>query len=61
MKKSVNSILNEKQILLNLYNPFIVNMKCSFQDKEKLYLVIDYLAGGDLRYRLFHQKSFSEE
>lgn len=61
MKKSVHSILNERDLLLNLYNPFIVNMKCSFQDKERLYLVIDYLSGGDLRYRLFSQKSFGEE
>ena len=28
--------------------------------KEKLYLIIDYLSGGDLRYRLFAQKVFLE-
>lgn len=33
-------------------NKFIVNMKCSFQDFNYLYLVMDLLSGGDLRYHL---------
>lgn len=61
IKKSVQSILNEKEILCSLYSPFIVNMKCSFQDRENLYLVLDYLTGGDLRYHLCSKQSFSEE
>eukprot|EP00919_Chromeraceae_sp_WS-2016_P015867 GHVR01037668.1.p1 GENE.GHVR01037668.1~~GHVR01037668.1.p1 ORF type:complete len:109 (-),score=8.78 GHVR01037668.1:1245-1571(-) len=29
-------------------NPWIVNLKCSFQDHENLYLVMEFLPGGDL-------------
>lgn len=36
-------------------------MMCSFQDKDNLYLVMDLLTGGDLRYHICHKKKFSEE
>ena len=60
MKKSVESILNEKTLLCQLNNPFLVNMKCAFQDTENLYIVLDYLSGGDLRYHLFTKIDFTE-
>lgn len=41
-------------------NPFIINMKYAFQDIENLYIALDYLSGGDLRYHLFTKPSFSE-
>jgi serine/threonine protein kinase len=36
-------------------------MYCSFQDKEYLYLVMDYCNRGDLRYQLAKLKVFTEE
>lgn len=60
-KKSVNSVMNEKDILSHLSHQFIVNMICAFQDRENLYLLIDYLDGGDLRYYINRHYSFSEE
>lgn len=35
-------------------------MKAAFQDRENLYLVLDYCSGGDLRYHLPH-KLYNEE
>ena len=32
----------------------------SFQDRENLYLVMDLLTGGDLRYHLSRKKKFNE-
>lgn len=60
-KKSVSSVLNEREILCQLENRFIVNMHCSFQDRENLYLLIDYLDGGDLRYYIHRDYAFNEE
>ena len=60
-RKSEKSIKTERDFLSRLHNPFIVNMTCSFQDYENLYLVMDLLTGGDLRYHLCIQKQFSEE
>ena len=33
----------------------------SFQDRETLYLVMDYLPGGDLRHHIGKCKKFTEE
>eukprot|EP00826_Nyctotherus_ovalis_P017809 TRINITY_DN15263_c0_g5_i1.p1 TRINITY_DN15263_c0_g5~~TRINITY_DN15263_c0_g5_i1.p1 ORF type:complete len:277 (+),score=29.72 TRINITY_DN15263_c0_g5_i1:135-965(+) len=59
-KRSVNSVMNERMILSQLRHPFIVNMNCAFVDRESLYLVMDYLDGGDLRFHLARQKKFCE-
>ena len=60
-RKSEKSIKNEREFLSKLHHPFIVNMICSFQDYDNLYLVMDLLTGGDLRYHICHKKQFNEE
>ena len=60
MKKSLYSILLEKQILSNLHYSLIANLNFSFQDKEYLYLILDYLPGGDLRYYMNNGMIFNE-
>lgn len=60
LKKSIQSVLNERQILSQLRHEFIVNMKTSFQDRENLYLLMDLLTGGDLRFHLCYQRRFTE-
>ena len=35
-------------------------MVCAFQDRENLYLVIDFMTGGDLRYHLSRRGAFTE-
>ena len=60
-KKSENSINYEREILSKLNNPFIINMYYAFQDSDNLYLVMDYLKGGDLRFHLTRHIHFSEE
>ncbi|CAD8209176.1 unnamed protein product [Paramecium octaurelia] len=59
-KRSVNSVLNEKYLLEHLHHPFLVNMSYAFQDRENLYLIIDLLTGGDLRFHLGKMRRFSE-
>ena len=60
-KNSINSIINERKLLAHLRHPFIINMHYAFQDKENLFIVMDYLPGGDLRYHIGKQKRFDEE
>ncbi len=36
-------------------------MNYAFQDNDNLYLVMDLLTGGDLRYHICKHKKFSEE
>ena len=60
-KKSEKSINSEMKFLSILNHPFIVNMHYAFQDNDNLYLVIDLLSGGDLRYHCSRYRTFSEE
>ena len=60
-RHSEKSIKGERDFLSVLLHPFIVNMVCTFQDYENLYLVMDLLTGGDLRYHLCKIRHFSEE
>jgi len=60
-KKSEKSIKAEREFLAKLHHPFIVNMNCAFQDYENLYLVMDLLTGGDLRYHFCRIRRFTEE
>ena len=59
-KRSEKSILGERDLLSKLKHPFIVNMLCAFQDYENLYLILDLLTGGDLRYHYNSPHIFSE-
>ena len=60
LRRSEKSIQSERELLSNLYHPFLVNMICAFQDYENLYLVMDLFKGGDLRYHIFLNKKFTE-
>lgn len=59
-KKSISSVMNERLLLSTLKHPFIVNMNYAFQDREYLYLVMDLLNGGDLRYHIGRKRKFKE-
>jgi protein kinase A len=58
-KKSINSVMNERKLLSTLNHPFIINMSYAFQDRENLYLIMDYLNGGDLRYHIGRRGRFT--
>ena len=60
-KRSEKGIKGERELLSKLHHPFIVNMYYSFQDYEYLYLIMDLLNGGDLRYHISRHKKFTEE
>jgi serine/threonine protein kinase len=47
----VRNLKAEKNILCNGH-PFLVHLHYSFQTPEKLYLVMDYIGGGDLFFHL---------
>ena len=46
--RQVEHTLNEKQILEQLKFPFLVDMLGTMQDSKNLYLVLEYVQGGEL-------------
>ena len=60
IKKSIRSIISERHILKHLHHNFITNLYFSFQDKDNLYLILDYYSGGDLRFYLNKNIQFND-
>ena len=46
--KQVEHIKNEKEILSEVNHPFIVTLYCAFQDERNLYMLLEFIIGGEL-------------
>lgn len=51
----------ERQILTSLNHPFLMKLHYSFQNKSKLFFVIEYCHGGELFGLLTKKQRLSEE
>uniref|UniRef100_A0A4W3HHF5 Ribosomal protein S6 kinase n=1 Tax=Callorhinchus milii TaxID=7868 RepID=A0A4W3HHF5_CALMI len=51
----------ERDILVEVNHPFIVKLHYAFQTEGKLYLILDFLRGGDVFTRLSKEVMFTEE
>ncbi|XP_050420315.1 serine/threonine-protein kinase Sgk2-like isoform X2 [Adelges cooleyi] len=60
-RNEVKHIMCERNVLLkNINHPFLVGLHYSFQTKDKLYFVLDFINGGELFYHLQKEVRFSE-
>uniref|UniRef100_A0A1D1XKI4 non-specific serine/threonine protein kinase n=2 Tax=Anthurium amnicola TaxID=1678845 RepID=A0A1D1XKI4_9ARAE len=59
-KNDIEHILAERNILITVRNPFVVRFFYSFTCRDNLYLVMEYLNGGDL-YSLLRKVGCLEE
>jgi len=60
-KNQVIHMRTEREILINAKTPWVVNLKCSFQDDSYLYLVMDFCPGGDFMSLLMRKDILNEE
>ncbi|XP_039607406.1 serine/threonine-protein kinase 32B-like isoform X1 [Polypterus senegalus] len=60
-RDEVRNVFRELQIMQGLEHPFLVNLWYSFQDEEDMFMVVDLLLGGDLRYHLQQNVHFKED
>ncbi|RXN22218.1 serine threonine- kinase 32B [Labeo rohita] len=60
-RDEVRNVLRELQVMQRLEHPFLVNLWFSFQDEEDLFMVVDLLLGGDLRFHLQQNVGFKEQ
>lgn len=51
-RKQVAHVLSEKALLAQLSSPFLLTLKGSFQDTFSLYLVLEFVQGGELYHML---------
>jgi len=63
-RDEVEHTIAERNVLAKINHPFIVNLKLSFQTSEKLYLVLAFVNGGEVRKalkrRMFYVLSFKQ-
>lgn len=60
-RKQVAHTKAEKSILQKIQHPFIVKLHYAFQTKDKLYMILDYVNGGELFYHLKKEGRFKED
>jgi len=57
----VEHTITERNILMRINHPFLMKLHYSFQTPDKLYLVMDFINGGELFYHLQSERRFSPE
>lgn len=60
LKNQLVHVRTEKEILAT-NNEWIINLKCSFQDFDYLYLVMEYCSGGDFMNLLIKKEVINED
>jgi len=57
----VECTMTERRILaLSARHPFLTGLYCSFQTKERLFLIMEYVNGGDLMFQIQRSRKFDE-
>jgi serine/threonine kinase 32 len=59
--RAVDNIISERRLLEQIDYSLIVNLRYAFQDDENLFMVLDLMLGGDLRFHLERVGSLPEE
>ncbi|KAJ1566083.1 hypothetical protein HK096_002370 [Nowakowskiella sp. JEL0078] len=57
---AIQNIFRERAILEEVNHPFLVNLRFAFQDDDNMFMVLDLMVGGDIRYHLDRIGGFSE-
>jgi hypothetical protein len=57
--KQVEHINSERSILSMVSHPFIVNLHCTFQDSLNVYMLMEFVIGGEIFHHLRRSKVFS--
>ena len=60
VKDQVSHIKTEKKVMEILDHPFIIKLKCAFQNQHKLYLISNFCPGGELFFHLSRVERFNE-
>lgn len=54
-------MIQERRLLEEIDHPFVCNMRYAFQDDEHLFMILDLMLGGDIRFHLDRLGKFPEE
>jgi serine/threonine kinase 32 len=60
-QKMITNVMNERKILASLNYPLVVNLRCALSTPLDLFMIVDLMQGGDMRYHMRNDKHFEEE
>ena len=63
VKRQQEHTRTERDLMVKINSPFVANIKTAFQDESKLYIVSEFMQGGDMFYHMHDGKivKFSNE
>ena len=61
VKSALDNVLEERNVLTAMRSSFVTNLKYALQDEESLYLIMDLMLGGDLKFHLINAGRFTEK
>ncbi|KDN52150.1 kinase-like protein [Tilletiaria anomala UBC 951] len=59
--RAVSNIIQERRLLEEIESPFVCNLRYAFQDDENMFMVLDLMLGGDLRFHLDRNGNMRED
>ncbi|KAJ6229599.1 ribosomal protein S6 KINASE [Anaeramoeba flamelloides] len=59
--QQISHTMSERNVLMRVKHPFLVGLQYSFQSAEKLYMVLDYVPGGELFTRISDEGRLSNK
>jgi len=59
--KQKDHVKSERHLLLKLKNPFIVSVYHTYQDERNVYMLMEYIPGGELGHKLRIAEKFNNE
>ncbi|TPX38463.1 hypothetical protein SeMB42_g06728 [Synchytrium endobioticum] len=59
--RAVENIIQERRLLEEINCNFVCNLRFAFQDDENLFMILDLMLGGDLRFHLDRMGVFNED
>ena len=60
-KKQEEHTRTERDLMVKINSPFIMNIKYAFQDEIQLYLITDFMQGGDMFFHLHEKGRFKSD
>ncbi|KAJ2795811.1 hypothetical protein H4S07_006385, partial [Coemansia furcata] len=60
-RRQITFTMTERSILSEVQHPFIVKLYYAFQSNSKLYLIMEYVSGGELFTHMVKERIFCEE
>ncbi len=61
VKSALDNIMEERNVLTMMQSNFVTNLKYALQDEDNLYLIMDLMLGGDLKFHLINAGKFTEK